>query len=85
MGGMQKMQKLQQSKKVPENGLSEPPFRCVYLISSTSTQKENPVASFLPRMKIRCAKYKFAKQSDIILMQSLVQLLFGDLWDLDKL
>ena len=56
----------------------------VYLISSTAMQKENSVANSVRKMKIRCAKYKFAEQSDNFLMQLLMQLMFGDLWDLDK-
>ena len=57
----------------------------VYLISSTSMQKENPVANSVRPIKIRCAKYKFAERSRNFLMQLPMQLIFGDLWDLDKL
>ena len=57
----------------------------VYLISSTSMQKENPVANSVRQIKIRCAKYKFAERSHNFLMQLPMQLIFGDLWDLDKL
>ena len=35
----------------------------VYLISSTSMQKENPVVNSVRLIKIRCAKYKFAERS----------------------
>ena len=35
----------------------------VYLISSTSMQKENPVPNSVRQIKIRCAKYKFAERS----------------------
>ena len=57
----------------------------VYLISSTSLQKENPLANSVRQIKIHCAKYKFAERTDNFLMQLLIQLIFGDLWDLDKL
>ena len=56
----------------------------VYLISTTSMQKENPVANSVRQIKIRCAKYKFAERSYNFLMQLLKQLIFGDLRDLDK-
>ena len=51
----------------------------VYLISSTSMQKENPVANSGRPIKIRCAKYKFAERSHNFLMQLPMQLIFGDL------
>ena len=57
----------------------------VYLISSTSLQKENPVVNSVRQIKIRCAKYKFAQRSHNFLMQLPMQLIFSDLWDLDKL
>ena len=57
----------------------------VYSISSTSMQKQNPLANSVRQIKIRCATYKFAKRSDNFLMQSLMQLMFGDFWDLDNL
>ena len=57
----------------------------VYLISSTSTQKENPVTISVRPINIRCAKYKFAERSHNFLLQLPMQLIFGDLWDLDKL
>ena len=41
----------------------------VYLISSASMQKENPVANSIRQIKIRCAKYKFAERSHNFLMQ----------------
>ena len=44
----------------------------VYLISSTSMQKENPVANSVRQIKIRCAKYKFAERSHNFLMQLLM-------------
>ena len=51
----------------------------VYLISSTSMQKKNPVANSVRPIKIRCAKYKFAERSHNFLMQLPMQLIFGDL------
>ena len=51
----------------------------VYLISSTSMQKENPVANSGRPIKIRCAKYKFAERSHKFLMHLPLQLIFGDL------
>ena len=48
-------------------------------------QKENPVANFVRQIKIRCAKYKFAERSHNFFMELPMQLIFGDLWDLDKL
>ena len=48
-------------------------------------QKKNPVVNSVHQIKIRCAKYKFAERSHNFLMQSHMQLIFGDLWDLDKL
>ena len=56
----------------------------VYLISSTPMQKENPVANSVRQIKIRCAKYKFTKRSHDFLRQLLMQLMVGDLLDLDK-
>ena len=57
----------------------------ICLISSTSMQKENPVANSVRQIKIRCAKYKSAERSHNFLMQLLMQLVFGDLWGLVKL
>ena len=57
----------------------------VYLISSTSLQKENPVVNSVHQIKIRCPKYKFAERSHNFLMQLPMQLIFNDLWDLEKL
>ena len=57
----------------------------VYLISSTSIQKENPFWNSDRQIKIRCAKYKFAERSHNFLMQLSMQLFFGVRWDLDKL
>ena len=57
----------------------------VYLISSTSMQKENPVANSVHPIKIRCAKYKFAERSHNFLMQLPMQLIFSDHSDLEKL
>ena len=57
----------------------------VYLISSTSMQKENPFWNSVRHIEIRCAKYKFAERSHNFLMQLPMQLIFGVRWDLDKL
>ena len=57
----------------------------VYLISSSSMQKENPFWNSVRQIKIRCAKYKFAERSHNFLMQLPMQLIFGVRWDLDKL
>ena len=57
----------------------------VYLISSTSIQKENPFWNSIRQIKIRCAKYKIAERSHNFLMQLPMQLIFGVSWDLDKL
>ena len=51
----------------------------VYFISSTSMEKENPVANSGRPINIRCTKYKFAERSHNFLMQLHVQLIFGDL------
>ena len=51
----------------------------VYLISSTSMEKENPVANSILPIKIRCAKYKFAERNHNFLMQLPMQLIFSDL------
>ena len=53
----------------------------VNLISSTSMQKENPVANSVRQIKIRCAKYKFAERSHNFLMHLLMYLMVGDLGD----
>ena len=57
----------------------------VYLISSTSMQKENPFWNSVYQIKIHCAKYKFAERSHNFLMELPMQLIFGVRWDLDKL
>ena len=57
----------------------------VYLISSTSIQKENPFWNSIRQIKIRCAKYKIAERSHNFLMQLPMQLIFGVSWDLNKL
>ena len=74
----QKSKKLKHSKKVPKNGLTEPALWrvYVYLISSTSIQKENPFWNSIRQIKIRCAKYKFAERSHNFLMQLPMQLIF---------
>ena len=83
---IQKMQKI----ATPQNSSKKKFDRAtlsrlyVYLISSTSMRKENPVANSGRPIKIRCAKYKFAERSHNFLMQLPMQLTFGDLWDLDK-
>ena len=84
---IQKCKKLQQSKKVPQKWFDRAVLWRVYiyLISSTSMQKENPVANSVRQLKIRCARYKFVERSHNFLMQLSMQLIFGDLWDLDKL
>ena len=51
----------------------------VYLISSASMQKENPVANSVRQIKIRCPKYKFVERSQNFLMQLPKQLIIGDL------
>ena len=48
-------------------------------------QKKNPVVNSVRQIKIRCAKYKFAERSHSFLVQSHMQLIFGDVLDLDKL
>ena len=48
-------------------------------------QKDNPFWNSVRQTKIRYAKYKFAEQSHNFLMQLPMQLIFGYLWDLDKL
>ena len=83
---IQKSKKLKHSKKVPKNGLTQPPFgEYVYLIRSTSMQKENPFWNSIHQIKIRCAKYKFAERSHNFLMELPMHLIFGVRWDLDKL
>ena len=57
----------------------------VYLISSTSMQKENPFWNSVRQIKICCAKYKFMERSHNFFMQLPMQLIFGVRWDLDKL
>ena len=51
----------------------------VYLISSTSMEKENPVMNSVRPIKMRCAKYKFPERSHNFLMQLPMQLILGDL------
>ena len=79
--------KLQQSKKIPKKWFDRATLWrvYVYLISSTSMQKENPVANSVRQIKIRCAKYKFCGPESNFLVQLSMQLIFGDLRDLDKL
>ena len=57
----------------------------VYLISSTSIQKENPFWNSVRQIKSRCPKYKFAERSHNFLMQLPMQLIFSDRWDVNKL
>ena len=78
--------KLKHSKKVPKNGLTEPPFGeyNVYLISSTSIQKENPFWNSIRQIKIRCAKYIIAERSHNFLMQLPMQVIFCVSWDFHK-
>ena len=75
-----KKKKMQQSKKLPKNGLTELPGEvCVYLISSTSMQKENPSSEFRSLDKNLCEKYKFAERSHNFLIPLPMQLIFNDL------
>ena len=48
-------------------------------------QKEIPFWNSVRQIKICCAKYKFAGRSHNFVMQLPMQLIFDDLWDLDKL
>ena len=64
---------------------SPPLESIVYLISSSSMQKENPYGNSVRQIKIRCAKYKFAERSHTFLMELPMQLIFGVRWDLNKL
>ena len=48
-------------------------------------QKENSFWNSVRQIKFRCAKYKFAERSHNFLMELPMQLIFGVLWDLDKL
>ena len=61
----EKCKKLQQSKKSTKKWFDRTALWrvYVYLISSTSMQKENPVANSSHKIKIRCAKYKFAERN----------------------
>ena len=79
-----KSKKLKQSKKSTKKRFDRAALLrvYVYLISSTSMQKENPFWNSVRQIKIRCAKYKFAERSHNFLP---MQLIFGDPWDLDKL
>ena len=87
--------KLKHSKKVPKNGLTEPPFgeymfiwlvRHPYCIPPKARSRlENPFWNSIRQIKIRCAKYKIAERSHNFLMQLPMQLIFGVSWDLDKL
>ena len=82
-----KNKKLKQSKKVPKKWFGRAALWrvYVYLISSTSMQKENPFWNSVRQIKFRCAKYKFAERSHTFLIQLPMQLIFGVSWDLDKL
>ena len=84
---IQKIQKIKTEQKSTKKWFDWAALWRVYvhLISSTSMQKENPVANSVRQIKIRCAKYKFAERSHNFLMQLPMQLIFGDRWDLDKL
>ena len=85
--GIRKMQKIATEQKSTKKWFDRAALWRVYVyfISSTSMQRENPVANSVRQIKIRCAKYKFAERSHNFLMQLLMQLIFGDLRDLDKL
>ena len=48
-------------------------------------QKENPFWNSFCKIKIRCAKYKFAERSHNFLMQLPMQLIFGVRSENDKL
>ena len=48
-------------------------------------QRENPFRNSVRQIKIRCEKYKFAERSHNFLMELPMQLIFGVLWNLDKL
>ena len=78
---IQKMQKIATQEKSTKKWFDRAAFWrvYVYLISSTSMQKENPVANSGRPIQIRCAKYKFAERSHNFLMQLPMQLIFGDL------
>ena len=82
-----KSKKLKQSKKSTKKWFDRaaPWTVYVYLISSTSMQKENPFWNSVRQIEIRCAKYKFAERSHNFLMQLPIQLIFGVSWDVDKL
>ena len=75
------MQKIATEQKSTKKWFDRAPLWrvCVYLISSTSIQKENPVANSGRPIKIRCAKYKFVERTNNFLMQLPMQLIFGDL------
>ena len=68
---IQKMQKIRTEQKSTKKWFDRAALWRVYLylISSTSMQKENPVANSVRQIKIRCAKFKFAEQSHNFLMQ----------------
>ena len=75
------MQKIATEQKSTKNWFDRAaPWRVyVYLISSASMQKENPVANSIRQIKICCAKYKFAERSHNFLMELPMQLIFSDL------
>ena len=74
-----KSKKIKHSKKVPKKWFDRAALWrvYVYLISSTSMQKENPFWNSVHLIKIRCAKYKFAERIHNFLMQLPMQLIFG--------
>ena len=86
-GNPKNTKKLKQGKKVPKKRFERAALWrvYVYLISSTSMQKENPFWNSVRQIKIRCAKYKFAERSHNFWMPLPMQLIFGVRWDLDKL
>ena len=85
--GIRKMQKTATEKKSTKTWFDRAALGrvYVYLISSTSMQKETPVANSVRQIKIRCTKYNFAERSHNFLMRLIMQLMFGDLWHLEEL
>ena len=85
--GIQKVQNIETEQKSTKKWFDRAALWLVYvyLIISTSVQKQNPVANSVRQIKNRCAKNKFAERTDNFLIHSLMQLMFGDFWDLDKL